>query len=161
MNSAAVLFQSLAGHWILERTIEGFGSMDGRACFAPLDGMTMHYREDGQVRHDSGASFSAFREFIYCLEDDDIAVRFGLQRISGGLLFRLHPECSESQIWPAHAQGLHHCGQDTYHGEYWFERPERLRVRIAISGPGKSSVISTLLTKVQETNHEQAAGSDW
>jgi hypothetical protein len=143
----APLFESLTGHWILNRTIAGFGKMDGGAIFTPLNPWTLQCREQGEMCLDSGSSFSAYRESLYSLEEDHIAIRSQSPQATETLLFRLRPERTGRGIWPAYANGIHYCGRDTYAAEYRFESPDRFMVKIDVRGPQKDFVIETLLTK--------------
>jgi hypothetical protein len=143
----APLFKSLSGHWILNRAIAGFGKMDGRAIFTPLNPWTLQCREQGEMRLESGSSFSAYRDLFYLLEEDHIAVRSQLPQATETLLFRLRPERTGPGIWPACANDIHYCGRDTYAAEYRFESPDRITIKIDVRGPQKDFVIETLLTQ--------------
>jgi Family of unknown function (DUF6314) len=142
------VFEDLQGCWNLARKIEGFGAMQGLSRIRMVSPQIFEYREEGTLILNAGGEFAAFRTLFYCREDDDIVVRFKPSFSDEDTLHRLRLVNYGPDVWPSCADDTHYCGRDTYRGHYCFEVPGRVRIRVAVNGPKKNSVIDTLLSKI-------------
>ena len=142
-----ILFAGLEGCWTLQRTIYGFGVMDGSVGIREVGPGILEYREEGLVELDSGKSFVATRAYYYCLEGEDIVVRFRLSEEACDVLHRLRFAFGDHGAWPSEASDIHFCGKDVYQGYYSFPTPDEIRIRMVIIGPKKDSVIETRLSR--------------
>lgn len=140
------IFLFLHGHWQLNRSINGHGMMKGMASFLPLheDPLTLLYREEGEhITHD-GASFSFFREYVYCLNQVYLDVYFAHSQNRGRLLYSL---VFSGNFKDCLATGEHYCGKDIYAATYHFYDLNRFTLQYDIRGPKKNLKIQTFFQR--------------
>jgi len=147
----ARVFAVLEGCWALSREIPGHGSMRGSARFERVHPALLRYREEGQLRLDSGARPPAGRQYHYLLEPGLLRIAFadGGSRTKGTLHRLRLRRCGDEEAggWPLCAEDVHHCGQDTYLGRYRFESASRISIQMVVRGPAKDYAIHTTLER--------------
>lgn len=149
------IFQSLIGDWTLSRVLSpDIGTMTGTARFRELGPNLLHYREDGQLELATGHVGHAYREYHYCLEDEQIRVCFVEPDTFGRTLHTLRFAGSAVE-----ATDVHLCGQDTYTGRYWFETPDRFTIEMTILGPNKDYSTHTIYNRKQMMSSKASATS--
>jgi hypothetical protein len=134
------LLRGLAGRWMFDRSIEGYGTMTGNAVFTPIAEQRLRYREDGTLRLNNGTEFAAEREYIYAPRENGFAVLF---RENPPRLFHevaLVPG-SDGEL---RGEADHPCGEDLYRSFYRFLPGGRFIVRHAVIGPRKDYAIVTV-----------------
>jgi hypothetical protein len=135
MTTIPRLFASLEGTWQFYRTISQNGTVQGFATFTKRDATTLFYREEGQWTHTEKTSYKVYREYLYALENDSIAVYFAEipKRLFHILTFSLSQKALAS----------HHCEADLYLTYYCFINPDKFTVTHTIEGPKKEMEITT------------------
>ena len=146
----ARVFAMLEGRWALSRSIPGQGTMRGSAWFDLVRPALLHYREEGQLHLDDGATVPAGRRYVYLLEPGQLRIAFADSgRRTQGTLHRLRlTRCGAVGDWPLCAEDVHCCGQDRYLGRYRFESASRISIQIVVRGPAKDYAIHTTLRRV-------------
>lgn len=137
------MLRHLSGRWTFQRTIEGFGAMDGAATFTPGDAGCLNYHEKGILKLTKGGEFPAERDYIFRWRKDGFDVLFKEDQP------RLFQEIS---LAPTHDSGLsgvgdHLCVRDTYSSRYEFLPDGRFTIRHVVNGPAKDYVMVTTYTR--------------
>lgn len=133
---------SLAGSWVLSRSIDNGCSMAGAAAISRRDGGHFDYREAGRLALADGQTVEAERRYIFAAEVDGFAVFFAetpprlfhrvvLERIGRTLV----------------ANGVHFCGADHYDTRYEFRADDSFTIRHAVTGPRKGYAMETRYTR--------------
>jgi hypothetical protein len=146
MTLSEEMFSLLQGQWQLERFVSGHRRMKGIASFVayPEDPQTLLYREDGQHIPQDGASFSFFREYVYCLNQIYVDVYFSHSKKRSRFFHRL---LFSGNSQNCEAVGEHSCGNDMYAATYQFFELKRFIVRYDICGPKKNLTIQTFFQR--------------
>jgi hypothetical protein len=139
----AEVMKGLAGTWLFDRVIEGYGTMQGLATFSPLDQGRLAYREEGNLRLVDGTEFQAEREYIFGVRVDGFDVFFKENPP------RLFHEISLSSRGGAVRAGSadHLCGPDTYKSTYTFLPDGRFIIQHIVSGPRKDYTMTTTYSR--------------
>ena len=135
-------FQSLSGHWIIERIIKPGGVMIGQAEFKCLSDTEYHYIEQGTLTLDHGEDIEGVkRAYVYKFENDVIQIYYA-DGPDNGKLFQALDFTSEKE-----AQAEHLCGEDFYKSSYSFSFPDHFSIQHMVSGPKKDYVSETKYSK--------------
>ncbi len=152
------VFRSLAGSWILHRSIENWmdssqsGTVEGTATFSVTDVSHQYlYSEIGELSMQRGHHFRVHRKYVYVYDKDteQIDVFFENEGTRGSFFHSLHflsPKCSEkgelndmSGGWKA--EGEHLCSEDLYNVSYRFcfrgNHIEKMEISYHVKGPKK------------------------
>jgi len=137
-GAPAEVFAQLAGHWMLDRCVDGRLLMAGQASFGANDDGSLTYQEQGQVRLASGASFAAGRAYLFRQRPTGLAVFF-IEHPP-----RLFHDVALTQAGDALAGDARHlCKADLYLSRYEFWADGRFSVRHDVSGPRKDYALAT------------------
>jgi len=152
MELSKRIFFFLQGQWLIERSTNGHGKMEGMASFVPLqdDPQTLLYREEGEYLMPSGiASFSFFKEYMYGLNQEYLEAYFTYHGKKFGLFHRLilSEVCDKYS-----ARAYHSCGQDTYIATYQFVDSNTFTLHYDIQGPKKNLRIQTHFKRQNPTH---------
>ncbi len=144
---AVRVFQSLIGDWTLSRTLKpDIGTMTGTARFRELEPNLLHYREDGHLELATGHVGQAYREYHYCLKDEQIHVCFVEPGAFGRVLHTLR--LAESPEKTVEVADVHVCNEDSYAGRYRFEMPDRFTIEMTVLGPTKDYSTYTIYNRL-------------
>lgn len=136
------IFNNLEGFWLFHREVPG-GSMEGKACFFKTSSSMYDFKEEGLLKLD-GQTHQVYREYVYQLEENSIAIFFKEQPLR--LFQRL--DFTPSQDYPYSIYDIHHCGADSYRGVYTFVSSREFAVQQIVKGPCKNHQILTTFSKV-------------
>ena len=132
-DDIAAIFRCLEGSWSLVRQIEPEGRFHGEAQFLPLDGGTLHYREEGVLEKD-GREIAGYREFLYRLVGDRIVIDFAdPQRFRQPYVSLSFDR--EGTAFVARAE--HFCAPDRYVHEMGWHNADHFMTDIRVKGPAK------------------------
>jgi len=129
---------SLAGVWLLRRSIDNGVSMIGTATIAPRGDGQSDYHECGRLILANGQVIEGERRYIFEGCSDGFAVlfaespprpfhRIGLSQIGASLV----------------GSGVHLCGEDRYDSRYEFRADDTFVVAHEVRGPHKRYTIET------------------
>lgn len=128
--------QHLCGPWILRRDIQpGGGHLHGDAVFAAVGEGALAYRESGLLSLRDGSELSAYRQYLYRLNEDRIVVEFADGPDIGKRFLILS---FSRTVRGLEAIDVHICGYDTYHATYRILGPAAFEVIIVVHGPAKA-----------------------
>lgn len=144
MELAETLFYFFQGWWLIDRSTNGQGKMQGEASFSlrENDFQTLLYREEGEHITQKGCSLSFFKEYLYCLNDQKLEVHFTRSGEKGELFYQLLLLNSGTL-----ATASHLCGQDMYAATYQFLDRNHFTLQYDIHGPKKDIRLHTLFTR--------------
>lgn len=129
------VFGQLAGHWTLDRDIEGEATFDGTASFSPHDS-ALRYLETGWMRLRGGTVFAARRGYLFGALAAGFEVRFD---DAGAALFHRIELVEVAGLLLGEA--VHLCGEDRYRSRYAFAADGGFTVRHIVTGPRKDYTI--------------------
>ncbi|MGA8402197.1 MAG: DUF6314 family protein [Stellaceae bacterium] len=132
------LLASLAGTWLIERSIDDGSSMTGTATFAPCGAEQFDYREQGQFRRRDGRMFDAERRYIFEETGGGFTVFFS--EISLRPFHRV-VLCREGSSLVGAA--THRCADDRYDSRYEFRADGSFTIEHRVCGPRKGYVMET------------------
>jgi hypothetical protein len=150
---ACAVLGRLTGRWVLERSIDGQGSMRGEASFEPTSGDWVHYGEEGELRLENGQRFVATRRYRYRGLPDGFAVFFCA---APGRLFH-QVSLMRGSDGGLRGEARHLCAHDLYLTDYLFTPDGQFRVRHKVRGPRKDFTISTGYRRVQMQGSREGA----
>lgn len=129
----------LAGSWQFNRVIEGQGTVQGIATLTTLDGDSLAYREQGQLRLLNGTEFQTEREYIFASSATGFQVFF--KETPPRLFHEISLSASTSGVLSGAADHL--CNLDTYRSSYTFLPDGRFVIRHIVEGPRKDYTMTT------------------
>jgi hypothetical protein len=133
------VFRRLTGLWVFERTVEGYGTMNGSAEITPIDQDWLAYREQGQFRLLNGQELGTQREYLFAVRPDGFNVFFKENPP------RLFQEVMLSPRGDAlSASAAHQCSNDLYASVYQFLPDGAFVIRHAAKGPRKNYTMVTI-----------------
>ncbi len=149
--NARHIFNNLEGTWRFARTLsdhaaEMFFTASGEAVFEKMEGENdqLFYRENGVLNLCGNRKEIAFRRnYIFRLVDEMIQIFFD-DGISKRKLYQT--------LLPQNEEGLyvgteHHCVEDTYHGQYVFQKEDEFSIVYMVYGPKKNLEIKSIFKK--------------
>jgi hypothetical protein len=146
-GTALTTFQSLAGKWSIQRTINSshsdlLGTFTGEALYKKSSDLLLHYREEGLLERAQCESSCAFREY-YFFYNKEIEVYFDakLTRLFHKIELKLE------ERYPLKAEAKHYCGEDVYNMAYTFVSEREYRTIVSVKGPRKDYVINSTYNK--------------
>jgi hypothetical protein len=129
---------SLAGSWLLRRSVDNGASMLGTASFAERGEGQFDYRERGQMRLADGQMVDGERRYIFQECDGGFRVLFA------GSPPRLFHRIVLNRTGPCLVgSGVHICSEDRYDSRYQFRSDGTFVVQHAVNGPHKRYAIDT------------------
>jgi hypothetical protein len=143
-GTPAKVFARLAGHWMLDRRVDGRPLMAGQASFRPSDDGSLTYHEQGQVRLANGASFATERAYVFRRRPAGFAV-----------FFMEHPPQLFHDVALTQAgdrlvgDARHLCKADLYLSRYEFCADGSFATRHDVSGPRKDYVLETTYRRMR------------
>lgn len=137
------LLASLAGMWLLSRSIDDGSSMAGTATITPRGAGQFDYHERGQLRPPDGRTLDAERRYIFAEEADDFAVFFAENPPRLFHRIALHHE-GPNLVGAA----THLCAADRYDSRYAFHPDGSFVTEHRVHGPRKRYTIVTRYARV-------------
>jgi hypothetical protein len=131
-------FERLNGRWLIHRSIDHQGFMEGLATFDRRRDGQADYHEEGRL-HLAGGTFNAVRNYVYGRLANGFAVFFAETPLR--LFHELHLNSGERGS--LHGQGHHACEKDVYWTDYEFVPDGRFVIRHRIRGPRKNYTMTT------------------
>lgn len=107
-------------------------------------GHALLYREKINLKTPHGSTLAGSREYIYLFHQDRLEIFFCLEGKLGELFMALPFQFSSHTY-----QCTHHCGADTYHGEFEFSLPDKFKITYRVEGPRKDYVIRSEYSRVK------------
>ena len=142
------IFNSLAGHWQLERRIPNQGLVKGQACFSNYkESSTLHYQETGILTLEDKKEFNFSREYFYYYENEQISVFFVENARPGKLFHTLEFSPRFKDADPIRACARHHCRHDIYDATYSFQDDKQFTVSYRVHGPTKNYSSATIFQR--------------
>jgi hypothetical protein len=137
-----MILGSLAGSWLLRRSIDNGASMSGSATIVRQDDGCFAYHERGRLRLTDGQQIDAERRYVFEECDGGFDVLFAEN--PPRLFHRIVLDRSGSGLV---GEGMHLCGNDRYDSRYRFEADGTFTIEHAVSGPRKRYTMETLYTR--------------
>jgi len=137
-----MILRSLAGSWLLRRTIDNGASLSGSATIVRQDDGCFAYHERGRLRLTDGQKIDGERRYLFEACDGGFSVLFA--ESPPRLFHRIVLDRSGSSLL---GRGMHLCGDDRYDSRYQFDADGSFTIEHAVSGPRKRYRIQTLYTR--------------
>ncbi|RNA34488.1 hypothetical protein BpHYR1_041743 [Brachionus plicatilis] len=153
ITSAKYVFSLFQGTWLLKRTIVGHGVMKGKARFEKFGWnqpftKKLLYREDGVFELNDGNKLDTYKEYLYMLENEKLAVYFFENNKQDRLFHFLDFKHIDNDLLLATA--IHHCSLDIYNVKYEILSRNKFQIVYKVNGPEKNYVSQTLLTRINK-----------
>jgi hypothetical protein len=129
---------SLAGPWLLRRSIDNGASMNGTATIANRGDGRFDYHERGELRLPGGHTVDGERRYIFAECDGGFSVLFA--ETPPRLFHRVVLRSAGPHLI---GRGKHLCGEDRYDSRYEFHSDGSFVVEHAVHGPRKRYAITT------------------
>ena len=130
-------FLSLAGKWVMSRTVSSGETVRGELVFDPSGDGRYRAIEHGELQLADGNRINANRTWIWEQDGSVLSIFFDENPVR---LYHRFAPIMEDGIWCGAA--LHHCSPDNYEGRYRF-LPNVIEIDQKITGPKKDYSIST------------------
>jgi hypothetical protein len=148
VSIAQKIFKMFQGSWSLHRIIQGNGSMKGVAKFENLNesgaSQDLLYKEDGVFEFDNGTKLDTHKEYIYSLENEQLAVYF-IENKKRDRLFHVLDlkQINENDTNYLLATAIHHCSPDIYDVKYEIFNNDEFKIVYKVNGPAKNYISNT------------------